>query len=287
MRVGVGLPNAVPGVSGAHLLAWARRAEAAGFASLATVDRLNYPTADSLTLLAAAAGATERIDLLANVVLAPAYEAAHLAKRTGTLARLAPGRLRLGLGIGTRADDYAVAGQDFATRGRRLDELLETLARAWRGEPLAPGVGAPVGVVPAPVEVPLLLGGQPRFAAPRVARWGAGWTIGGGGVELARAGLEAFRDAYREAGGTGTPPITALHYVALGANEDESRATLRAYYAHLTDHVDGIVEGAARSPEAVREVVAAYADLGVDELVLVATAADPGQVEPLAAAALG
>lgn len=272
VRIGVGLPNTVLGARGGTLLAWARRAEDRGFATLATIDRINYPTFDSLTALSAAAGATERIGLMTNVLLAPTYDPVHLAKQTGSLALLSGGRLRLGLGIGTRADDYEMTGTDFSDRGRRFDAMLETLHEAW----------GDAKVVPAPVEIPLLIGGQPRFAAPRALRWGAGWTIGGGGPDLARQGVEAFGASYRAAGGTELPPVTALEYFSLGNNQDESRETLLTYYGHIPELAERISQGAPRTAESVRSTIAAYEALGIDELILVGTAADPEQVDLLA-----
>ena len=61
MDVSIGLPNTVPGTTGAQLVEWARRAEARGFTSLGTIDRLVYPNYEALTALAAAAAVTERI----------------------------------------------------------------------------------------------------------------------------------------------------------------------------------------------------------------------------------
>ena len=61
MKIGIGLPNPVPDTPGAVMIDWAKRAEAAGFSGLVTIDRIAYPSYDSLTALAAAAGATERI----------------------------------------------------------------------------------------------------------------------------------------------------------------------------------------------------------------------------------
>jgi alkanesulfonate monooxygenase SsuD/methylene tetrahydromethanopterin reductase-like flavin-dependent oxidoreductase (luciferase family) len=60
MKIGIGLPNTIPGVPGGQLVAWAQRAEERGFSGLATIDRVAYPNYDSLTALAAAAGATNR-----------------------------------------------------------------------------------------------------------------------------------------------------------------------------------------------------------------------------------
>ena len=64
MDVAIGLPATIPGVERDQLLEWARRAEARGFSSLATLDRIVYPNYEPLIALAAAAAVTERIGLL-------------------------------------------------------------------------------------------------------------------------------------------------------------------------------------------------------------------------------
>ena len=71
MDVGIGLPNAVPGTSGAQLVEWARRADGRGFSSLGTIDRVVYDNYEPLTALAAAAAVTERIGLCTSVLLGP------------------------------------------------------------------------------------------------------------------------------------------------------------------------------------------------------------------------
>ena len=70
MDVGIALPNAVPGATGAQLTEWARRAEARGFSSLGTIDRVVYDNYEPLVALAAAAAVTERIGLATTVLLA-------------------------------------------------------------------------------------------------------------------------------------------------------------------------------------------------------------------------
>ena len=102
MKIGIGLPNPVPGTPGTRLVEWAKRAEDRGFSGLATIDRLAYPSYDSLATLAAAAGATTRIELLTNVLLAPLYPAPLLAKTAASIDQLSDGRLTLGLAPGGR-----------------------------------------------------------------------------------------------------------------------------------------------------------------------------------------
>ena len=55
MDLAIGLPNAVPGTTGAQLTEWARRAEARGFSSLGTIDRIVYDNYEPMIALAAAA----------------------------------------------------------------------------------------------------------------------------------------------------------------------------------------------------------------------------------------
>jgi alkanesulfonate monooxygenase SsuD/methylene tetrahydromethanopterin reductase-like flavin-dependent oxidoreductase (luciferase family) len=282
MRIGIGLPNTVLGLGGDTLLAWARRAEARGFSSLATIDRIAYPSYDSLTTLTAAAAVTERIGLFPNILLAPAYNPVLLAKATATLDQVAGGRLTLGLGVGGRPDDYALAGRSFSDRGRRFDADLELLHRAWAGEPVA-GSAFPVGPPTTRGRVPLLIGGQPELAAPRAARWQAGFTLGGAPPEMAGPGIQAFREEWKRAGGDGTPRVVALSYFSLGEEHtEESLRNLRTYYGFLGDWAEAIAGGAVRSPQAVQERAAAFEQLGVDELIFDPSVANLDQVDRLA-----
>jgi alkanesulfonate monooxygenase SsuD/methylene tetrahydromethanopterin reductase-like flavin-dependent oxidoreductase (luciferase family) len=282
MRIGIGLPNTALDLRGDTLLAWARRAEERGFSSLATIDRIAYPTYDSLTALTAAAAVTERIELFPNILLAPAYNPVLLAKVTATLDQVAGGRLSLGLGVGGRPDDYALTERSFADRGRRFDADLELLHRAWAGEPVA-GSSFPVGPATTRGRIPLLIGGQPDLAAPRAVRWQAGFTIGGAPPEMAGPAIQAFKDAYEKAGGEGTPRVVALSYFSLGEEHtEESLRNLRTYYGFLGDWAEAIATGAVRAPQAVRERAAAWEQLGVDELVFDPTVANVDQVDRLA-----
>jgi alkanesulfonate monooxygenase SsuD/methylene tetrahydromethanopterin reductase-like flavin-dependent oxidoreductase (luciferase family) len=96
VKIGIGIPNAVPRTPGSTLIEWAKRAEDRGFHALATIDRFAYPTNDALTTLAAAGAVTSRIGLLTDILLAPAYEPVHLAKVSATVDQLSNGRLTLG-----------------------------------------------------------------------------------------------------------------------------------------------------------------------------------------------
>lgn len=287
MKIGIGVPNPVPGTPGTTFATWARRAEERGFSGLSTIDRVVYPSFDSLLTLAAAAGATERIELVTNILLAPAYTPVLLAKATASLDQLSNGRLTLGLAPGGRPDDYTATGRDFHTRGRDLDATLDLLHRAWRGDDVA-GVEKPVG--PRPVNegrVPVLVGGTSDAALRRVTTWGVGWTAGGAAPEQAAQFVERVRTAWAEAGRHGEPRLAALVYFSLGDDaEQDSRAYLRDYYAFLGPYADQIAEGALRSEQTLRDAVRAFTEAGITELYFDPTTAALNQVDRLAEAVL-
>ncbi len=172
MSVGLGLPIGDP----AQLLSWARRAEATPFTTVALLDRLVFGNPEPLITLATLAGATSRIRLQTEVLLAPLHRTTLLAKQAATLDLLSGSRFTLGIGIGGRDDDYLAAGVDLRTRGRRLDRQLATMRRIWSGEPLSEDIG-PIGPAPArPGGPEVLFGGFVPAVMERVARWGTAFS---------------------------------------------------------------------------------------------------------------
>jgi probable F420-dependent oxidoreductase len=280
--IGVGLPNPIPGTEGRTLVRWAKRAEERGFTTLATIDRIAYPSYESLIALAAAAAVTERIKLLTNVLLGPTRSPVLLAKEAASVDQISEGRLILGVGVGGRADDFETVGQAFANRGRRWDEALELMHKAWQGEPVA---GSSKPITPRPVRpggVPIMIGGWTDEAIARTVRWGIGWTDGGGGPDVAAAFAARVRQAWKEAGRDGSPRIVALTYFALGDKaETHGPAYIRDYYSGAP-WVEQLAQSFPRTPEAVREVVKRFEEAGVDELMFVPTVADVTQVDLLA-----
>jgi alkanesulfonate monooxygenase SsuD/methylene tetrahydromethanopterin reductase-like flavin-dependent oxidoreductase (luciferase family) len=262
---------------------WARRAEALGFSTLATIDRIAYPSYESLIALAAAAAATERVELMTNVLLGPTRTAVMLAKEAAGVDQISNGRLTLGVAVGSRPDDYEAVGQSFKGRGRRWDRDLEIMHRAWAGETVE---GALKPVTPTPVRgtIPILGGGSSDRAIARAVKWGIGWTAGGSTADRAGPLAERVREAWTSSGREGTPRIVCLQYFALGDHAAERAA------AYLTDYYGEWGEGMAaripKSPEALRDTIAAFEAIDADTLVFDPSIGDLDQVELLADAVL-
>jgi alkanesulfonate monooxygenase SsuD/methylene tetrahydromethanopterin reductase-like flavin-dependent oxidoreductase (luciferase family) len=283
MKIGIGLPNPIPGTSGRTLVEWARRAEQRGFSTLATIDRIAYPSYESLIALAAAGAVTERIGLFTNVLLEPTRNPVMLAKEAASIDQISGGRLVLGLGVGGREDDFAAVGQEFSNRGKRFDADLELMQRAWKGEPVA---GSPMAVTPTPTNgssVPIMIGGTVDAAIERTIKWGVGWTAGGMGAEQAAPFIHKLRDAWRDTGKAGKPRIVALAYFALGPNAEQAATDyIKHYYGFLGGWADQIAQGVLRTPERFEETIAGFRDLDIDELILDPTIAELEQVDLLA-----
>lgn len=284
MDIAVGLLNPIPRTSGDLQLAWARHAEELGFTALATIDRIAYPSYESMTVLAAVAAVTHRVTLATNVVLLPTRDPVVLAKEAATVDQISGGRLRLGLGVGARPDDFEAVGRPFERRGRLADEALEIMLAAWRGEPVA---GSPVAVCPPPVRpegIPLYFGGRRPAALRRMARHGTGWTASGGVTrkDLPQV-LEEVREAWRAGGREGLPKTSALVYFGLGEDVERRAWYIPDYYGQTGPRM---LERMPKTAEAVRETIGFYQAAGIDEVVFDPTIADLDQLDRLAEAAL-
>jgi alkanesulfonate monooxygenase SsuD/methylene tetrahydromethanopterin reductase-like flavin-dependent oxidoreductase (luciferase family) len=272
MDVGIGLPATIRGATGAQIVEWARRAEARGFSSLGTIDRVVYANYEPLIALAAAAAVTERIKLATTILIAPLrVSGAMLAKQAASVDALSGGRLVLGVAVGGREDDYEVAGADFGSRGKAFDQMLDEWQEIWDGEAIGPAAH------------PTVVVGGSSGAAFRRAAAHDGWVMGGGAPEQFREGLEKLNAVWDAAGRDGRPRTMALSYFALGDRAQEAaQAYLGDYYAFLGDYAQMVVDSAATDPETVQAYIQGFADAGCDELIFFPSDPDPGQVDLLA-----
>lgn len=285
MHIGIGLPSHVAHAPGPLTAQWARRAEQRGFAHLAAIDRLVYESLDSIVALSVAAGATTEIDLMTNVLLAPLYPAVLLAKHVTSLAEASGGRLTLGLGIGSRPDDYIAAGVDYRRRGRILDQTVAVL----RDTCDAKAVAGDKALGPAPVRIPILFGGRADATIRRAVTIGDGWTAGALRDYANQSVLaDRVRAAWSEADRPGRPRLEASVNFAFGGagTVASGRAHLQRYYDFKPDYARLNVADMLTSPQDAAQTVVAYRDLGFDGLVFHPCVADIDQIDLLADAVL-
>lgn len=156
MKIGFALPNIGPVGTAEGVSKVAVRAEALGYESLWTIERLLWPVKpqtpypatpdgllpeaykyvlDPLDTLTFAAAQTKTIGLGTSVLDIPYYNPVMLARRLTTIDRLSNGRLRLGLGLGWSKDEMDATGASMQERGARADEFLQVLKVIWTTNP--------------------------------------------------------------------------------------------------------------------------------------------------------
>jgi alkanesulfonate monooxygenase SsuD/methylene tetrahydromethanopterin reductase-like flavin-dependent oxidoreductase (luciferase family) len=153
-----------------------------------------------LALAGAMVGRTRRISIGIAALLVPLHDPLALAEELAVLDLASGGRVAVTAGLGYRPEEYAAFGKDWKRRGALLDEALETLLRAWTGEPFR-YQGRTVRVTPRPATEPhpmLAVGGVSPAAARRAARFGLPFQPSSNAREL----VEIYKDECERRGVT-------------------------------------------------------------------------------------
>ncbi|WP_043635983.1 TIGR03619 family F420-dependent LLM class oxidoreductase [Nonomuraea candida] len=175
----------------------ARVAERCGFDTLTLSDHLFYadfatpypysrsgrPRWDAAThwpdvwvTIGAMAAVTTTLRFSPNVYIAPARDLFTVAKQVSTAAVLSRDRVTFGVGVGWCKEEFVGTGQDFHTRGRRLDAMLPVLRSLWSGQTVTLDGLPPLSICPTPDRpIPVYVGGDSEAALRRAARLGDGW----------------------------------------------------------------------------------------------------------------
>jgi probable F420-dependent oxidoreductase len=136
---------------------------------------------DPWVLIGAMAAVTNRLRFSNAIYVAPARPLLEVAKLVATASVLSHGRVSLAAGIGWMREEYEQMGQDFANRGKRLDEMIPALRQLWRGGWVSwqgEYYQVPQMMVEPhpPSRVPILCGGESEVALRRAARLCDGWV---------------------------------------------------------------------------------------------------------------
>ena len=136
---------------------------------------------DPMLVLAQLATVTTRIRLGIGIYMLALRDPVLIGKTLATLDVLSHGRLDLAVGLGWTADEYTFTGNDWHTRGRRMNETIRALRVLWEEEhPEFHGEFfdfGPMGFQPKPIQrpLPLHIGGGGPPAMRRAGSLGNGW----------------------------------------------------------------------------------------------------------------
>ena len=140
------------------------------------------PVLEAVVLLAQLAAVTSSIGLSTEVLVLPQRQPALVAKQFSTLDTLSSGRVRLGVGVGWQDSEYHALSEDFANRGKRMDEAIRLMRAYWgqtqvdfEGRYYAATAMAMEPKPPQRDQLPIWIGGGSSAALRRTAQLGDGW----------------------------------------------------------------------------------------------------------------
>ena len=222
MQIGVVFPQTELGPEAGAVRAYGRRVEELGFRHVMAYDHVvgadpavhrgwDGPydvrtTFHEPMVMFGFLAAFTSLELVTGIIILPQRQTALVAKQAAEVDLLSGGRFRLGVGLGWNQVEYEALGQDFRTRGRRIEEQVTLMRRLWTEESVTHEgefdrvTGA--GLAPLPVQrpIPVWFGAQSERAYRRAGRLADGWfpqVSPGPDLDKAREVVDA---AAREAG---------------------------------------------------------------------------------------
>lgn len=204
------------------LRGFARGVERAGYSHLLAFDHVlgadpdrpggwsgaythETPFHEPLLLFAHLAACTERLEFVTDVLVLPQRQAVLVAQQAATLAQLARGRLRLGVGVGWNPVEYEALGVDFGQRGRIMEEQVAVLRALWSQDEVAfeghyHRLHGPMRPRPSAGAIPIWMGGTAPPVLARIGRLAEGWFPPHGDPEALAPDLARVREAADAAG---------------------------------------------------------------------------------------
>lgn len=220
---------------------------------------------EPLVTLASLIHLVPRIRLGTSVLVLPQRNAILVAKQAAALDLLSGHRLILGVGIGHRAEEFALLGADFASRAALANESIEVLRELWR-EPIASYHGQfhrldEVSMPPHPPDggPPIWIGGDTLASVRRAARYGDGWLPFNWDLDAFRAGVAMLRDLTR-----GRPCPTIANVFTFRIERPEAPTPVRSTTPWVLGNFAGSPDAIAQRLDTYRQAGLEYALCGFD-----------------------
>jgi len=288
-HIGLAWVNPAPLTKPENVVNFAKKCEAMGCQSMWSIDRVAYDNLEPLTVLAAAAGATQKIRLGTSVLLGNLRHASHVAKIVSTLDFISNGRITLGLGFGSRENDYKAVEIPFEHRGSRAVEQVQLMKRLWTEDKVTfKGKFYNVenlSVGPKPIQKPhppIWTGGSAEVALKRAGSWADGFICGSSAIPDFPSTWEKIA-GYARAAGRDPNKISKAGLTFMAIHDDQSKAVravedyVMRYYGRL--RADVANTSLVGSPAAIAERMGAFLSRGLDTLIIGVADPDPRQLD--------
>ena len=288
-NIGLCFVNPAPLTKPENVVNFAKKCEAMGLHSIWTIDRIAYDNLEPLILLAAVAGATQKIRIGTSVLLPGLRHPALLAKIVATLDFISNGRLTIGVGFGSRENDFTAVEVPFEGRGSRAVECIQLMKRLWTEEKVT-HKGRFFNVQnltlgPRPIQQPhppIFTGGSAEIALKRAGTWANGFICGSSAIPEFPTTWERIAQ-YARAAGRNPNEIEKAGLTFMVINENTAKAieTLNSYVMRYYGRLRGDVASTSLvgSATAVVDRIEAFLSRGLDTLIIGLADPDPKQLD--------
>jgi probable F420-dependent oxidoreductase len=287
--IGLAWVNPAPLTKPENVVNFAKKCEAMGCHSMWTIDRIAYDNLEPLTILAAAAGATQRIRLGTSVLLGNLRHPSHVAKIVATLDFISDGRITLGLGFGSRESDYKAVEIPYEHRGSRAVEQVQLMKRLWTEDNVThKGKFFNVenlSVGPRPVQKPhppIWTGGSAETALKRAGTWADGFICGSSAIPDFPSTWEKI-SGYAKAADRDPNKINKAGLTFMAIDDDQNKAvkTVEDYVMRYYGRLRAVVANTSLvgSPNAIIDRIGSFLSKGLDTLIIGLADPDPKQLD--------
>jgi len=287
-KIGLAFVNPAPQTTPANVMNFAKKCEQMGVHSMWIIDRIAYDNLEPLTVLAAAAGATHKIGLGTSVLLPNLRHPALLAKTIATLDFISNGRVTLGIGFGSRENDFAAVEVPFDGRGSRAVEAVQLLKRLWAEDNVSHKgrffniQNLTIGPRPIQKTVPIWTGGSAEVALKRAGTWADGFICGSSAMIEFSSVWDKVAN-YAKAAGRNPDHIekACLTFIAINDNTAKAVDTLAAYVTRYYGRLRGDIENTfpLGSAAACADRINSFFSQGLDTLIIGLADPDPKQFD--------
>ena len=260
-------------------IAWYRGIDEGPWDGLAAFERVVYPWSWALTVTRSGGG----YDRASPNMVRHSRRRCEFAKEAATIDVLSGGRLTLGVGIGAHDVEYVATAGELKERRQRMDEQVSVMKNIWAQVPPVEGHYA---IGPEPVQgggIPLIAGVEGPKAIARAAKWAKGVMDGSYAMhfDAERIGEQRQRviKGWTEAGRSDMPHFSASLFFSLGDDPKEQMGEFLADFLRPYDVDAGFLETTTcYGADNLRAAVSGARHVGVDNLILFPTTADPQEL---------
>jgi probable F420-dependent oxidoreductase len=216
MKIGVLFPQFEIGLDPVNVRDFAQAADDLGYTHLTSFDQIIGLDKKSrpdwkyvhdaedmfhelFVLFGYLAAVTRKIEFVTGILVLPMRGTALVAKQAAEVDVLSGGRLRLGVGVGVKPEEFEACGENFENRGKRVDEQIDVLRKLWTADLITyQGEFHRIvdgGINPLPIQrpIPIWIGGISDAAVRRTARLGDGWLPNFQADDFGKASIDKMR----------------------------------------------------------------------------------------------